>query len=305
MLDGVVVGQINLDVGVAGFQGAMVQKKESLVEGIRLQRGGDAQNAACAMAGLGMRVALAGRIGRDAAGELCVAGLEEDGVDCSALAIAEGGATGACVALLEGGEATFLYNPGENARLSVRDIPFFLFEQAGFVSLHSLFALPALDAALLFEKAREQGCFTFADTTNVKPENTAEEIRPVLPLLDVFAPSYAEAKVLLGENDPEAMAAALLKMGVKTAVIKLGEQGCLAANVRETVRVPGFAAKVVDTTGAGDNFCAGFLYGRAKGLPLRRCCALGNAAGAVAVSALGGCGARQSAQVLEKMAAET
>ena len=74
---------------------------------------------------------------------------------------------------------------------------------------------------------------------------------------------------LSGERDPVVIADLFLGMGVQTVIIKLGADGCLIRRGGETWRIPGFHVKeVLDTTGAGDAFCAGFLTGVTLGLSL-------------------------------------
>ena len=94
--------------------------------------------------------------------------------------------------------------------------------------------------------------------------------------------------MLLGFMQPAKAARAFLQMGVGAVVIKMGEKGSYFLNRGGLeLRVPAYRAKVVDTTGAGDCFCAGFIKGLSLGWDLKKCLQLGNAAGARAVEALG------------------
>jgi sugar/nucleoside kinase (ribokinase family) len=101
-------------------------------------------------------------------------------------------------------------------------------------------------------------------------------------------PSEREVKMLLGYADSVQAAKTFLRMGSKCVVVKRGERGSYFLNQEgQTARVPAFKSQVVDTTGAGDCFCAGFIKGLSLKWDLRRCLQLGNAAGACAVSKLG------------------
>ena len=71
-------------------------------------------------------------------------------------------------------------------------------------------------------------------------------------------------------------AKALLKKGVKIVAVKLGDRGCYVTDGKENYHIEPFKVKVVDTTGAGDAFCAGFLFGLIKGKSLYECGRLGN-----------------------------
>ncbi|MDL2253881.1 carbohydrate kinase family protein [Ruminococcaceae bacterium OttesenSCG-928-I18] len=301
-MDGIVIGQINFDISVDGFLTSMLEHKESHIPPVRMNTGGDAQNASTAMAYLGMDVCLIGRVGKDPAGDFCLKATSATGVDCSHVSRIENGHTGTHVALIRqgGGAGNYLFNAGENARLSVEDIDFSLFADAKFVSLHSLFALPGLSVQTVLERAHAHGAFTFADTTNVHASDSIDSISHLLPLLDVFAPSQSEISLLLRMSEPAEMIQKMLSLGVKNAVIKLGGDGCMIGDAQGVEHVPGYPSKEVDTLGAGDNFSAAFLYAKAKGYPLRRCAQLANAAGAITVASLGANGAVRSIGQLEE-----
>jgi sugar/nucleoside kinase (ribokinase family) len=85
-------------------------------------------------------------------------------------------------------------------------------------------------------------------------------------------PSYAEAKYLSGETEPERMADFFIReTGDKTVVIKLGEEGCFIRSQGKSLTVRPYQVDALDTTGAGDNFVAGFLTGLSEGWELERC----------------------------------
>ena len=94
--------------------------------------------------------------------------------------------------------------------------------------------------------------------------------------------------MICGTADPDRAARFLLDRGVRRVCIKLGPKGCLIADGDRRERVPGFPVhSVVDTTGAGDCFVAGFLAAHIRGWSFRECARLGNAAGALAVQRVG------------------
>ena len=90
------------------------------------------------------------------------------------------------------------------------------------------------------------------------------------------------------KEDPDEAADAFLDCGVKHAVIKLGKQGCLIKSRSERIIVPAVPDVVcLDTTGAGDNFAAGFLYGLIKKQPLYECGRLANETAARCIARMG------------------
>ena len=140
----------------------------------------------------------------------------------------------------------------------------------------------------ILREAQHQGLTTSLDTAWDLKGRWMKALKPCLPYLDYFMPSEREVKMLLGYTHPVKAAKAFLKMGAKCVIIKQGEKGSLLKRQDGLeIQVPAFTAKVVDTTGAGDAFCAGFIKGLSLGWDPIRCLKLGNAAGACAVSALG------------------
>jgi sugar/nucleoside kinase (ribokinase family) len=306
MIDVLVLGQIIFDVSLGDFSVEMTKRlRTELPRAVGLSGGGDAQNAAITLGYLGVKTWLSGRVGDDLAGRCCISMLEASGVNCSKLIRVPGGGTATCINVVqEGGEAFHLCYTGENARYCNADIPFDLFNRARFVSLHSLFALPALDVAEIFSKARRAGAKTFADTTTVRGFEKIEMLEDIFPVLDIFAPSYDEAYKLLKIEDPKEMAGNFISRGVSLVVIKLGKKGCLVADKNSIIQVPAYDGPVVNATGAGDNFTAGFLYGLCKGYSREGAAKCGNAAGAITVGALPSTGnIKSERQLLDFIAA--
>ncbi len=89
-------------------------------------------------------------------------------------------------------------------------------------------------------------------------------------------------------KEPAEIAAFFKEQGVKNFVLKLGKQGCYATNFTQVVQMPTYLdLPVVDTTGAGDSFVAGYLYGLLRGLTMAECCLVGNVNGTLAVGTIG------------------
>ena len=194
------------------------------------------------------------------------------------------------------GERCFVTNRrGSLRRLSLADILPALespaFEQARLVSLASLFVSPALsmdDTAALFRRVKARGKLLCADTTRPKGGETLREAAGMLEQLDWFFPNAAEAALLTGRCDSEAIADALLDAGVAQVALKLGGQGCLIKGRGWRARVPAWPdAKCVDTTGAGDTFAAAFMAGLLEGMDPEACARYANAAASLCVERVG------------------
>jgi len=113
-------------------------------------------------------------------------------------------------------------------------------------------------------------------------------LEPILPHLDIFAPSRTEANALTGEIDPSKMVAAFrrhMKQGL--IGIKLDAEGCLLDDGTRAVTAPAYKIRVVDTTGAGDTWFGGVITGLIRNMPLEQVAKFANRAAADCCTALG------------------
>ena len=109
-----------------------------------------------------------------------------------------------------------------------------------------------------------------------------------MPHLDIAMTSLEEAKHYTGQPDEEAIAAWFLEKGAQRVLVKMGEAGLLVQDGAQKLRLEAHDVGVVDTTGAGDAACAGFLYGCIHGASLEESGRLANAVGALTVTRMGG-----------------
>lgn len=293
----VVIGAALADLPLAPVSRDVFDVHSWPVDRIALQVGGDAANEALALARLGHAPALISVLGRDAAGDFVLSELSAAGVDVSAVARRDGLDTSVNVVLVrEGGERSFITGrTGSLRRLALSDILPALdspaLDGAGVACLASLFVSPLLtlpDTARLFDALKARGLVLCADTTRRKNGETLREAGDALSRLDYFFPNLAEASLLTGKADPDAVADALLGCGVKHVALKLGADGCLLASREERHRVPARpGTKCVDTTGAGDTFAAGFIAALLEGRSFRDCGRFANAAASLCVEHLG------------------
>ncbi|MEM2567292.1 MAG: carbohydrate kinase family protein, partial [Candidatus Bathyarchaeia archaeon] len=101
-------------------------------------------------------------------------------------------------------------------------------------------------------------------------------LKPILERSFVFMPNSRELTLLTGVEDYVEGAGKLLELGVKIVAVKLGGKGCYVTDGEESHHAEAFKVRIVDTTGAGDAFCAGFLYGLSNNKSLKECAKLGN-----------------------------
>lgn len=275
-MDILCVGQLVCDILVKPVDYEHMDADTKRVEEITLHNGGDCMNVAVNLGKLGNSVGFAGKVGDDSFGDFLKGRLKDQGIDIRGLRVAPGQATSSVIVLISGeGQRVFLYYGGTNDSFSLGDIDLSLVEECRVVHVGGAYLLPGLDGEgtkELFKMAKLKGKLTSADVTWDTTGRWLEVIRPCLPYLDFFMPSYGEAIHITGEKDPVRMGEFLQRQGVGTVVIKLGKDGAyVKARGEEGFIVPAFTAAVVDTTGAGDAFVAGYLTALLRQQSLYEC----------------------------------
>jgi sugar/nucleoside kinase (ribokinase family) len=253
------------------------------VEHTGLFSGGCANNTALTLAKLGVPVEIVTAVGRDEFGDFLVRNLARAGVGTAHVRRDSERHTAVSIVLVnQDGERSFLHHPGANGGLRDEHFPQSLLAQARVLHIGGALLLKELDGAPMAElltRARAAGATVTLDTTFDRFGTGLRLLGPSFPLLDVFLANEREATALSGLTTPEDCAAFFLDRGCKATVIKMGEHGCLLATGSERRRLPAFSLPVVDTTGAGDAFAAGFVAGLVNGRSLEDCARLGCAAG--------------------------
>ena len=285
------VGQLVADILVHPVERVDFGVDTVCVESIRALNGGDAMNVAVNLARLGNNVRFAGRIGQDSFGDflrgkLAALGIAHDSLQTDAVR-----PTSTTIVLVNAaGDRTFLHCAGANEGFCREDVREEWLPEDGIVFVGGTYILPGLDGAGtadLFAAAHKKRCVTAMDVTHDPSGRWLEVIRPCLAALDIFMPSIREAQAITGCVLPEDIADCLLALGVGTAVVKLGKEGCYVKNAQTAFYRRAYPTDAVDTTGAGDAFAAGFLAGLARGRSLLECAEMGCASGALTVRCLG------------------
>jgi sugar/nucleoside kinase (ribokinase family) len=270
-----------------------------LVDEMGLHTGGCAINSATALARLGLPVDVVGKIGQDPFGDFLLEVLAERGIGATGVGRDPEVGTSVTMVLVEpDGERRFVHYIGANAHLTLEDLDLSKIENASILHVAGSLVMPGIDGqptAQLLEKARAGGVITFLDTVWDDTSRWMQVLEPCLPHIDFFIPSLPEAQALSGKANPEEIARFLLDHGVGTVGLKMGAEGCLVMNsVTETIRLPAFKVDVVDATGAGDAFAAGFIAGIWHAWPLEETARLANAVGALCVTGSGATGGVRS-----------
>ena len=290
--DLVTVGVVCADVMVRPIEAMPERGKLILVPHLEMHLGGLAGVTAAVFSQLGGKSAFIGKLGTDAFGDYLLSFLNGAGVDTHGVGRDAACNTSATVVLISGdGERSFLHHMGTNAITQEDDLDFEVIAKSKVLHWGGPAITPKLDGAPMgrvFAKAKALGVKTSMDTCYDGTNTWMPLIEPSLPHLDIVFSSYEEACKYTGEKEPEAIADFYLARGPEIAVIKLGAEGLLAKSKTGQCRIPAHKVAVVDTTGAGDASCGGFLYGYLQGWPLEKCARLANAVGGLTVQHMGG-----------------
>jgi sugar/nucleoside kinase (ribokinase family) len=266
-LDVLVVGDANPDLVLRGDVRPRFGQAEQLLSAADLVLGGSAAITAAGCARLGLRTGLLAGVGDDVFGAFTRARLAERGVRLTALRTVPQIPTGLSIILSTVGDRAILTLPGTIPTVRPEDVTDAHLAATRHLHVASLFLQPELAAGLvdIFARARAMGVSTSLDT-NWDPSGRWDGVTAILAETDYFLPNAAELLALTGEAEVEAAAAQLVSMGT-TVVLKDGPRGARAWWPGGGCTAPSVPVDVVDTTGAGDSFNAGFLAGFLAGLP--------------------------------------
>lgn len=262
----------------------------ALVEQIRITPAGPAGGTAVTLAKLGAEVRSAGALGEDELGDVMLELLGRWGVDGSLLVRREGVQTSASVLPIRpDGSRPAFHVVGANATYSSADAPWEALADADYLHLGAPEFMGGEEAAKILSFAREHGVRTSADILAPGEQAAAilDWIAPAFAHLDYLLPNDEQVLALTGEQDLLAGCRALLGHGIGCVAATCGADGAVVVEAGTEERVPAFEVDVVDTTGCGDAFSAGFLRGLALGRSARDSAVLGCAAAGLVAGGLG------------------
>jgi sugar/nucleoside kinase (ribokinase family) len=193
------------------------------------------------------------------------------------------------------GERPALHVLGANAELTIEDIDFEVIASARHLHFGGTYLMPKLDGpptARILAFAKEHGVPVSLDLIAIDRPDLLEVIAPALPYVDYFMPGLDEARMISGLHNRQDVCRFFLDHGVRHTIFKMGADGSSIAwrgenGEIEEIRVPAFASPVVDSTGCGDAYCAGFIVGLLRGWDLVQSARFGTAAAGLVIRGLG------------------
>jgi sugar/nucleoside kinase (ribokinase family) len=287
-LDCIVAGEANVDLLVDGIA-QLEFDKEKLAKGCGLTLGGSSAITAFNLSKLGASVGFVGVVGQDLFGRFVEERLASAGIDLTALRRDRSEKTGITIWCQHGRRRAGMTYLGTIAALRPSDVKPSYLCQARHLHVGAYFLLNGFHAgsAAVFRKAKRLGMTTSLDCNFDPTEKWDSGIREILKAVDVFLPNETEAMRLTKAKSVRIAAQELAKLA-RTVVVKMGARGALVCAGAETFRVPAVKARVVDATGAGDSFNAGFLACYLRGGTLAESARAGVEAGARSVQFIGG-----------------
>ena len=266
--------------------------KLALFDELEIHTGGCANNTALVLARLGVSAGAMGKIGTDAFGDLILQALIDNGVDATGMRQdADVSTSFTFVAIASDGERTFYHYIGANGELCEADLNWELIKTTKILHIAGALVMPRFDGAPManvLREAKRLGITTSLDTAYDATGKWMETLEPCLHHVDIFMPSIVEAQQLTGLSECGEIAQFLRNhYNIQTIAIKMGENGSYISTPETELSVPAYPVNVVDATGAGDAYVAGFLAGIIMGWDLEATGELASATGAACVTAIG------------------
>ena len=265
-----------------------------LIDSIMLTTGGNVSNVGIDLAKLGFRVGAITRVGDDSLGRYVTQHYRTFGIDTEGVIVDAKAQTSATMVSVDNtGERTFLHTRGCMKNFRAADVlsHLALLQKARILAVGYLGLLPETEKEFerLFRTVKQKTSVKILLDSAASPRVTRRVLRGFLPYVDYFIPSYDEAMLITGCTTPESIVKFLRKAGAPHVVgVKLGARGCYLSDGDRSDYMKGQKVRrVVDATGAGDAFVAGFIAATLKGMDAFESARVANAVAASCVLAVG------------------
>lgn len=283
-----VVGVHVLDTHVVGIASIPEDSQGQLVETIKFSPAGTAGGTAVVLSRLGAQVHSFGAVGTDAMGDALLAMLGREGVDVGGVVRKSASQTSASVIPVQpNGDRPAWHCVGANAAFTLQDLDLDRVVTSAHLHLGGPEFLGGQAAAELLRYAKTNGLSTSVDILAAGDPGLLGWIADALPHTDYLLPNDEQVLGFTGAPDLLSGARQLLAAGPTCVAVTQGSKGAVILSGEESFEMPAFAIDVVDTTGCGDAFSAGFILGRALGRDLCGAARLGCATAAHVAGGIG------------------
>ena len=299
------VGVHVLDTHVIGIEAIPGGSEGDLVETIRFSPAGTAGGTAIVLSRLGAEVRSFGAVGEDPIATSLLAMLEGEGVDVTGLVRkADQQTSTSVIPVRPNGDRPAWHCIGANGAFTLDDLDLADLDGINHLHLGGPEFLGGEAAGKLLAHARSIGATTSMDILAPGDPDMLAWIADALPHTDYLLPNDEQVLGFTSASKLTEGAAALVEQGARCVAVTRGAKGALVMTADESIEVPAYDVEVVDTTGCGDAFSAGFLRGRSLGLELGPAAALGCAAAAQVARGLGTDAGDYSLATVEEFAAK-
>ncbi|MBK9312955.1 MAG: carbohydrate kinase family protein [Acidobacteria bacterium] len=285
--DVITIGDVFIDLVMSGFPAWPQPGEESFAEQLHREIGGGAAITACGLSRLGLKTALLASVGSDDSVWFRDRILS-CGVSTALLHDHPSEPTGLTVSVSTSEDRAYFTYTGANKYLAeAMKTSEWILSMRNARHIHIAFPIDFHFLIDLSKDLHSAGCTISIDVGWQTSWLTDSRALDGLRSVDLFLPNEREAELISGETEPEKMLLWLVDHGIST-VLKLGAKGSAMLDDGNLVRGESIPVTPVDTTGAGDCFDAGFLYGWLKEEPTEKCLRIGNLCGALSTRSLGG-----------------
>ena len=227
--------------------------------------GGSAHNVAANLAALGTSTYILGSVGKGDYGEKALKNLRVHGVNTKYVTLKEG-STGMSLVFLVNGEKTVLTSRGANEFLGEKDLNLEVIEKIDTLILTSLISSDNIGLMKkVIKEANERNVSIVMNPSMSMVTHRSDELKYAMKNSELIIMNGKESCMITGEKDVDSAIKELRKYGAETVIITQDVKGSLVAESDEIFRVPSYKVNVVDTTGGGDSYTAGFVHAKSRG----------------------------------------
>jgi len=299
-----VIGDLNIDLVITEISGTPKLEAEIAAKNHFLDIGGSGGVFSAVLSELGINTYIISKIGNDYFGDFLKEKLEDYGVKINKIIIESDKETGVTISLSYTEDKIQVSSVELLKSSNIDDIVLEGLDNIEHVHFSSYYMMTGLHNGYLelIDNIKTQySGITFSMDTNDDPENKwGKEIYNILPNIDIFLVNKKEALLITGENNIDDALIELSKI-VKTVIIKLGRNGYIAKDLDGIYKGSAVKVNFKDSTAAGDNFDAGFIYGFMSGLGIKKSLEIANICGGKSVEYLGGVGPKEKFILIKKL----
>jgi len=243
------------------------------VEGLKFAPGGSAANISVDMTYLdGLKTAYIGKMGKDFMGDECVNDLNDHGVNTEGIVYTDVERTGLAVILITpyGKDRSILAHKGANNLIQPEELNMDLLKKSKnmvWTSLTSPSGIKTIQKAITY--MHEEGKMVFAGPSISILRHSPKEARRLVEQSDFLSLNVEELEVLSGVTGVTSGIQAIHKLGPKTVAVTNGKDGSFISDGKKLIRADTYEVDVKDTTGAGDAFLSGLMYGTIQEMDLK------------------------------------